>query len=111
VRVEHRGGVAPFLVGDHGKFDTALKQSGQRLAHLGVQVAAGAAALLVVHVKLGQVGGQQCVGAHRLNGSVLHIGQRGDEQLAGAVADPVVDLLLRHLVPAQSGAACRSPRP
>ena len=70
-------------------------QGGQRLTHLGVELAAGTAALQVVLVKAAHAERQAFAGAHR---GVRHFPaerQRLDQQLARPVANPVIDLLLR----------------
>ncbi len=94
--VQYRRGVTPLLVGHHGQFHTPVAQRLERFTHLGVEMTACATTALVVPVKLSRDQRQVITGSHSCHLRFTNESQRLNQERAGSVANPVVDLLLRN---------------
>jgi hypothetical protein len=80
---------------DEDALDPQRAQGAKRVKHLRVQAAATAAALLVKPVVPGRHAVQLRACTHLGHGPLAAKGQRLDQQFQRAVANPVIDLLLR----------------
>ena len=93
MRAQHGVGVTPLFVGNHRQTHTVGTQAIKNLHHVGVGLAAGSAASLVVAIKNAGNARQIRVCVDRLNGASLRAGEGLNQERTCAVPDPVSHLL------------------